>query len=211
LNNKRIRDVNLCLITDRTFFSAGCSMYFAVEAALDAGVRAVQLREKDLPAKELFDMALWMRELTIEYGALLFINDRVDVALSVSADGVHLSRSGLPVQAVRQIAGETLIIGVSAHSLDEAIQAQKAGADFLTFGPVYETASKMKYGEPVGIESLRNVKSRAAIPVFAIGGIKPDKVKEVRAAGADGIAVISAILAAKDIGKTTETFLRLLK
>jgi thiamine-phosphate pyrophosphorylase len=183
----------------------------AFEAALDAGIKAVQLRERDLSTKELFDMAVWLRELTREYGALLFINDRVDVALSVSADGVHLGNSSLPVKAVREIAGNKLIIGVSAHSVDEALEAEKAGADFLTFGPLYETPSKIKYGIPVGIDSLNNVKSRVKIPVFAVGGIKPDKVKELRAAGADGIAVISAILTAKDIGKTTETFLRLLK
>jgi len=211
LNNKRLRDVNLFLITDRKFFNATCYLYLAFEAALDAGIKAVQLRERDLSTKELFDMAVWLRELTREYGALLFINDRVDVALSVSADGVHLGNSCLPVKAVREIAGDKLIIGVSAHSVDEALEAEKAGADFLTFGPLYETPSKIKYGIPVGIDSLNNVKSRVKIPVFAVGGIKPDKVKELRAAGADGIAVISAILTAKDIGKTTETFLRLLK
>ena len=199
------------LITDRKFFNAQCNLYLAFEAALDAGIKAVQLRERDLSTKELFDMAVWLRALTREYGALLFINDRVDVALSVSADGVHLGHSCLPVKAVREIAGDKFIIGVSAHSVDEALEAEEAGADFLTFGPLYETPSKMKYGLPVGIDSLNNLKSRVKIPVFAVGGIEPGKVKELREAGADGIAVISAILTAKDIGKTTETFLRLLK
>jgi len=204
-------DFRLYLVTDRKLFGAQCSMYQAFETALEAGVRSIQLREKDLTTKELFDMAFWMRELTQEYGARLFINDRVDVALSVSADGVQLGHASLPVRTAREIAGEKLLIGVSTHGVDEALEAEKEGADFLTFGPVYETPSKMKYGRPVGIEALRNVKTRVSIPVFAIGGIKPGKVNEVRAAGADGIAVISAILKAKDIGKTTVDFLRLLQ
>jgi thiamine-phosphate pyrophosphorylase len=186
-------------------------MYLAFETALEAGVKAIQLREKDLSAKALLDMAYWMRELTNEFGAQLFINDRVDVALSVKADGVHLGRQSIPVQAVRKIAGKTLMIGVSTHTVGEAIEAEKDGADFITLGPVYETPSKAKYGKPVGLETLREAKSRTTLPIFAIGGIKPGNVREVKEAGADGIALISAILTAQDIKKTTEDFLRVMK
>jgi thiamine-phosphate pyrophosphorylase len=211
MNREQLKDVNLYLITDRTLFTARCPLYLAIETALEAGVKAVQLREKDLSTRSLLDMAYWMKELTNEYGAQLFINDRVDVALSVEAGGVHLGRESIPVQAVRKIAGKTLIIGVSTHTIGEAIEAEKDGADFITIGPVYETPAKAKYGKPVGLETLKEAKSRTTLPIFAIGGIKPGNVREVKEAGADGIALISAILTAQDIKKTTEDFLRVMK
>lgn len=186
-------------------------MYLEIETVLEAGVRVVQLREKDLPVRELFDMARWMRDLTREYHAHLFINDRVDIALAVEADGVHLGRQSMPVYAVRKIAGNRLCLGVSTHTMDEALDAEKDGADFITLGPVYKTPSKLNFGNPIGIEVLREVKSRISIPVLAIGGMKQDKVKEVMDAGADGIALISAILTSENIKETTEEFLRLLK
>jgi thiamine-phosphate pyrophosphorylase len=204
-------DFRLYLITDRKLFSAACSLYFALEDALSAGVKAIQLREKDLSIRELLDVAHWMRDLTNEYGAKLVINDRVDIALAAGADGVHLGQQSMPPDAVRKIAGNKLIIGVSAHGLDEAVAAEKSGADFITIGPVYKTPSKLKYGNPINIETIKEVKSRISIPVLAIGGIKKARVHEVREAGADGIAMISAILTAEDIQKTTEEFLRLLQ
>jgi thiamine-phosphate pyrophosphorylase len=204
-------DFKLYLIIDRKFFNAQCSMYMAIETALEAGVGVIQLREKDLSVRQLFDMAVWMRELTGEYGAKLFINDRVDVALSVGADGVHLGLNSIPAHAVRKISGDKLMVGASAHGVEEAITAEKDGADFITLGPIYETPSKLKYGKPIGVDTLGEVKSRVSVPVFAIGGIKLDRVKEVRDAGADGIAMISAILGSNDIKESTEEFLRLLK
>lgn len=204
-------DFNFYLITDRKLFSAQCSMYLAIESALEAGASVIQLREKDLPVRELLDMALWMRELTKEHDAKLIINDRVDIALSVGADGVHLGRNSIPASAARKISGGKLMIGVSTHSIGEACDAANDGADFVTLGPIYQTSSKLKYGNPLGVDIIKEVKARISIPVFAIGGIKPDRIKEVRKAGADGVAVISAILEAKNIEETTEEFLRLLK
>ena len=201
----------LYLITDSKLFAAQCSMYFAIETALKAGVKFIQLREKHLPTRKLLDMGYWMSELTKEYGAKLFINDRVDIALAVGADGVHLGQDSIPAHAVRKIAGDKLLVGVSTHGIDEAIEAEKDGADFITLGPIYHTPSKLKYGSPIGINILREVKSKVSIPVLAIGGIKLDKVKEVIEAGADGLALISAILTAENIKETTEEFLRLLK
>ena len=201
----------LYLITDRKLFSAPGVMYMALETVLEVGVKAIQLREKDLAVRELFDMAVWMRELTGKYNALLFINDRIDVALSVQANGVHLGQNSLPVSAARKIAGRKLLIGVSTHSVEEALEAEKDGADFVTLGPVYETPAKLNYGPPIGIDTLRKVKSRVSLPVYAIGGIKPERVEEVKKAGADGLALISGILAAKNIKETTESFLRLLQ
>lgn len=197
------------MITDRKLFTDNHLLFTAVEEALKGGSKAVQLREKDLGTRDLLDMAYKMRELTKTYEAKLFINDRVDIALAVEADGVQLGKESIPAHAVRKSFQDKLIIGVSTHSLDEAIEAESGGADFITLGPVYHTPSKMKYGEPIGIEILRKV-AKISIPVFAIGGIKLDKVREVKEAGADGVALISAILIAESIKETTEVFLRLL-
>ena len=203
-------DFNLYLITDRKLFTDDSLLFTALEEALRGGLKAVQLREKDFVARDLLGMAYKMRELTKAYQAGLFINDRVDIALAVEADGVHLGRESIPAHAVKKTFKDRLIIGVSTHSLDEAVQAEKGGADFLTLGPVYHTPSKMKYGEPIGIELLKSIKGKISIPVFGIGGIKIDKVGEVKDAGADGVALISAILKAKNIRETTENFLRLI-
>lgn len=204
-------DFKLYLITDRKLFTVHCSLFTAIKEALKGGLKAVQLREKDLGTRDLLDMGYRMRELTKQHGAKLFINDRVDVALAVEADGVHLGQMSIPPYAVRDIAKDKLLIGVSTHSLEEAMRTEKEGADFITIGPVYHTPSKAQYGKPIGIDTLRKVKSMVSIPVFAIGGIKLDKVREVTNAGADGVAVISAILASEDVKETTQEFLRLLK
>jgi thiamine-phosphate pyrophosphorylase len=204
-------DFKLYLITDRKIFTTECLLYIAVEDALKGGIKAVQLREKDLPTRKLLELARWMRELTKEYGANLIINDRVDIALAVGADGVHLGRDSIPAGAVRVMSDSKLLIGVSTHGIDEAIEAEKGGADFITLGPIYETPSKLKYGNPIGIDMIRQVKSNISIPVLAIGGIKLNKVHEVMETGADGIAMISAILTAENIKETTEKFMRCLK
>ncbi len=204
-------DFRLYLITDRKLFKSLCAFYFAIEDALSGGVKAIQLREKDLTARELFDIATWMRELTCEYDARLFINDRVDIALAVGADGVHLGQKSIPVRAIRNSFGNKLIIGCSTHSLEEALKAEKEGADFITIGPVYETPSKVIYGKPIGLEVLKKTKSSLSIPVFAIGGIKLNKIEELKESGVDGVALISAILAEENIKETAMEFMRILK
>ncbi|MDO8747391.1 MAG: thiamine phosphate synthase [Thermodesulfovibrionales bacterium] len=203
-------DFRLYLITDRKVLSSQFSLLSSVEAALKGGVKALQLREKDLGTRELLDMAYRMRELTGKYRAKLFINDRVDIALSVEADGIHLGQKSIPAYAVRRIVKDKFMIGVSAHSIEEAKQAEKGGADFITLGPVYQTPSKLKYGQPLGVDIIRKIKAEISIQVFAIGGIKKDSNKEVLDAGADGVALISGILGAKDIKEKTGEFLRLL-
>jgi thiamine-phosphate pyrophosphorylase len=210
-NSDRLTDLKLYLITDGKLFNTLCSMYVAIEAALRAGVKFIQLREKHLETRNLLDMASWMLELTKEYNAKLLINDRIDIALAVNADGVHIGQESLPVHTVRKIVGNKLLIGVSTHSLGEAVGAEKNGADFITLGPIYHTPSKLNYGNPIGVDILRRVKSKISIPVLPIGGIKLDKVKEVMDAGADGVALISAILTADNIMGTTKEFLRLIK
>ena len=203
-------DFNLYLITDRKLFTDHSSLFNAVEEALKGGLKAVQLREKDSGTRDLLDTAYRMRELTNTYQAKLFINDRVDIALAVEADGVHLGKESIPADAVRKTFQNRLLIGVSTHSLEESLDAEKGGADFITFGPIFHTPSKMKYGEPIGISMLRKVRPEISIPIFAIGGVKLDKVKELKEAGAYGVALISAILTSGNIRETTEEFLRLL-
>lgn len=170
----------------------------AVELALQGGVRAVQLREKDLSSRELFELAIEMRKITSRHNALLFINDRLDIALAVDADGVHLGGESIPLQKARALMGQDRLIGVSCHDPVSAQNAQQRGADFITFGPVYFTPSKAPYGDPVGAEKVRLVTAALTIPVFGLGGIKDSNVRQVMNAGARGISVISAILAAED-------------
>ncbi len=212
-------DFELYLITDRKLFTNDYSLFTAIEDALKAGVKAVQLREKDLSTRELLGMAYKMKELTARYEAKLFINDRLDVAMSVDADGVHLGQSSMPAHAVRKAVNASRIthhasrflIGVSTHNQDEALTAEKEGADFITFGPVYPTPSKLKYGKPVGIDSLKKIAERVVIPIFGIGGIKPDNAKAVINAGAYGIALINGILGEDDVALAAEKYLKILK
>jgi thiamine-phosphate pyrophosphorylase len=190
-------DFKLYLITDRKV--AAKPLPEAVRLALEGGVRAVQLREKDLPIRDLLALAQELRSITREFGAKLFINDRVDVAVAVGADGVHLGGQSMPASAVRKIAGDTLLIGVSTHTFNEARVAEKEGADFITYGPVFATPSKAQYGPPVGIDALTTVKRDIHLPVYAIGGMQGGRLSRVFGTGCTGVALISAILGADDI------------
>lgn len=203
-------DFSLYLITDRKLFADTDSLIAAVEDALMAGVNAVQLREKDLPTRELLDLAYRTREITIKYGAKLFVNDRLDIAMSVEADGVHIGQSGMPVHAVRKVIAHKMMLGVSTHNVQEALTAQEEGADFITFGPLYQTPSKLQYGGPVGIDSLKKVRERLSVPVFGIGGIKLYNIKEVMDSGADGIALISGILGAGNVNAAAKEYLEII-
>lgn len=205
MNSEQSIDFRLYLITDRKLLTAHRSLVTAVKKALKGGARAIQLREKDLNIRELLKLACRMRDLTKRYNTKLFINDRLDIALAVEADGVHLTQQSIPADAVRKAIKGSLLIGVSTHSLKEAEEAEKAGADFITIGPIYETSSKLRYGAPIGINTLKMVTENIKVPVFAIGGVKADKVDELRKAGAYGVAIISEVFGAKDIqGKTKE-------
>jgi len=190
-------DFDLYVVTDRQL-TAGRPLHLVVEAALRGGARAFQLREKDLSPRDLYPLALEMRQLTRTYGAHLLINDRVDVALAVDADGVHLTTTSLPATVARQLLGPGRLIGVSTHSIAEAQTAADEGADFVVFGPVFYTPSKAPYGEPVGLNALQAVRAAINLPILAIGGVKKANLDQVLAAGASGIAVISAIISADD-------------
>jgi thiamine-phosphate pyrophosphorylase len=151
-----------------------------------------------------------LREITTRHGARLLINDRLDIALAAEADGVHLAENSLPVSRVREIAGESMLIGVSCHGIEGAAAAQENGADFITFSPIFFTSSKAPYGEPLGTERLADACLLLRIPVFALGGIKKETIRTVLAHGAGGIALISAILAEDNPERTAREMLALL-
>ncbi|MFQ5827920.1 MAG: thiamine phosphate synthase [Candidatus Methylomirabilia bacterium] len=198
-------DFSLYLVTDR-LQSGGRPLGDIIEECLGAGLRAVQLREKDLSALDLLSVARPIRYLTRRLGARLFINDRVDVALAVEADGVQRGHGSLPVSAIRFAVGDRLRVGASVHSLEEARAVEREGADFILFGPVYDTPSKRPYGAPQGLGALQRVVRAVRLPIFAIGGVTAERVVEIRRTGAHGVAVISAILSAARPAEATKAF-----
>jgi thiamine-phosphate pyrophosphorylase len=194
------------LITDCKRFQDDC-LLDNIEAALKGGVRDLQLREKNLPLRDLHSLAVVLRQMTERYGARLYINGRVDIALMVEADGVHLPEDGLPANEVKACYPH-LLVGVSTHSLDSARQAEKDGADFITFSPIFATPSKKEYGPPQGLEKLRAVCKEVPLPVLALGGISKDRVSTVLEEGAHGIALISGIWNGPDIKKESIEYLQ---
>lgn len=187
---------SLYLITDRK--AAGPrGLLSTVEAAFKGGVTLVQLREKDLSAKELLSLAIELKTLAARYKARLLINDRIDIALLANADGVHLTSTSYSPKEARKLLGNKALMGVSTHSLEEALRAQDDGADFVTFGPVFHTPSKAGMGGPLGIDRLKEAAQKLSIPVFGLGGIDESNIKAVAAAGAR-VALISAIMASSD-------------
>ena len=166
--------------------------------ALRGGVRAIQLREKDLTTRDLYHLAETLLIATREAGAALLINDRVDVAMALSADGVHLRRESLPPREARELLGPGKLIGMSCHSAADVREATGAGVDFVVLGPVFETPSKVSYGPPLTTAALLDARAASSLPILAIGGIKKAQVRDVMAAGADGVAVISVVMSAPD-------------
>jgi thiamine-phosphate pyrophosphorylase len=212
--SRSVIDFSLYLITDRRA-TGGVPLPDAVGAALAGagsagGGCAVQLREKDLPTRELLELALRVRDRAAAAGSRLLINDRVDLCWASGSDGVQLRTDSLPTTVVRRLLGEACLIGVSAHSLDEAVRAEAEGADFVLFGPVYETPSKSAYGPPQGLGRLADVTARVGVPVFAVGGVTATRVPELRRAGARGAGVISAVFGAGDIAHAAEALQRAL-
>ncbi len=195
---KDLHDLRLFLITDRSLFEDQKYFLTAVEAALSGGVKALQLREKDLPDSELIKLGFQLRKLTSNYRAKLIINSRADIAKKIGADGVHLAESSFSVNETKSIF-PSLILGVSTHSLEGANFAEAQGADYITFSPVYETPSKASYGPPQGLDALRQITQAISLPVLALGGITLDRVPDCLEQGAFGIALISDIWSSSNI------------
>ncbi len=180
-----------------TSFCAGRTALEVLDRVLDAGVGIVQLREKDLGGRELYELALEYRRRTEAAGALLIIDDRLDMALAAAADGVHLGRADLPVAAARRLAPD-LIIGASSHSLEEALAAQEAGASYVNLGPIFPTATKPQ-AVALGVEAISRLAPYLKIPWSTMGGINQGNIAQVVARGARHPAVMSAVTAAPDV------------
>ena len=204
-------DFSLYLISDQQALPQGRDFLTSVEQALQGGVDAIQLRDKDLPACERLALAHQLRALTRRYRVRLLINGSVDIALAAEADGVHLGASSQPVAEARRLLGPQRLIGYSAHSPAELAMAAEQGADFATFSPVFFTPSKAAYGSPQGLERLAAACSTSPIPVFALGGIDPTHIAAVCQVGAQGVAVISAILASSEPRSAAQAFNTALK
>jgi len=193
----------ICFITDRKY--SDLPFYAMINIALRAGVKCIQYRDKDLSRREIYGNAVTLRELTRFFDATFIINDHADIALAVDADGVHLGQDDLPLKEARKIMGGR-IVGISTHNLDQAKEAELGGADYIGFGPVFYTATK-DAGAPKGIDNLRAVKENVSIPVVAIGGISLDNISSVISAGADAVALATAICKG-DAAANAEKFVR---
>ena len=205
---RRFNAAGLYLVTSQSM-SAGRSTQDVVRAALAGGVKLIQLREKELPLRAYVTLAEELRDLTAQAGALLIINDRVDVALAVGADGVHLGQDDFPVPAARRLAPD-LIIGASTHSIEEARQAQDEGASYLNIGPVFPTGTKRWEGEFLGVEGVKRIARVTKIPFTVMGGIKKEHFPELVRAGARTLALVTAVTAAPDPCRAAHELLELL-
>ena len=184
-------DFQLCYITDRRALEAG-ALLPRIEAAVRAGVDLLQIREKDLPTRELIDIVRPAVKMTRGSSTRLVVNDRLDVALGLGAAGVHLGNHSLPASIVRKIVPPDFLVGVSCHSLEEALAATIARADYILLGPIFETPSKLAYGPPLGLAKLREVAAQVSVPILALGGVTVDRARaclEAGAAGIDGISI----------------------
>jgi thiamine-phosphate pyrophosphorylase len=178
--------------------SNGRSNLEVLKAVIQGGARIIQLREKEYSGKKMYDLALKFREITTKAGVLLIINDHVDIAMAVAADGVHLGQDDLPLNAARKIAPE-LLIGASTHSLPEATQAQKEGADYINIGPIFPTGTKEGLKRFLGPEAIAAISPRIDVPFTVMGGISESNIDQVLTYGARRVAMVTAITQAPDI------------
>lgn len=204
IKKRFIDNLFFTLITDRNLCKR--SLFSTIELALKGGVKTVQLREKGLTTSEFYSLASELRRITLHFKANLIINDRVDIALAVEADGIHLGWQSLPYKIVRGLFGSEKLIGISTHTRQEALLAQGNGADYITFGPIFTTASKAGLLEPVGPDAIQELKNEIKIPVIALGGINEKNGEIVLKRGADGIAVISSIMLADNPEEVAKSF-----
>ena len=190
-------DYTLYLVTDRQLMSCD-SLTEAVEQAILGGCTMIQLREKELSSLEFYNQAVAVKQVTDKYHIPLIINDRIDIAMAVQATGVHIGQHDLPAAAVRKVIGENMLLGVSASSIVEAIQAQQDGADYLGVGAMFPTGTKTD-ADSVSMEELQKIRTAVSLPIVVIGGINKGNAGRFKPMGIDGLAVVSAIIAQSDI------------
>ncbi len=200
--------LRLCLVTDRGL-ARGRPLADIVAAAVRGGATMVQLREKNATTRAFLEEARTLKALLKPLGIPLVINDRLDIALAVDADGVHVGQTDMPVAEVRRIAGPRKFIGLSITNATQIVQSDAAMADYLGIGPLYLQQTKNDASTPLGVEGFRHLRAQTQKPVVAIGGLKPDNSAPVIAAGADGLAVVSAIVGAEEPERAAREFARL--
>ncbi len=197
--------VSLCVITDAVL-APGLDHTSIARAALQGGADMIQLRDKTGSLRDLLPQARAIQALCRSHGAVFIVNDRLDLALAAEADGVHVGQEDLPATAARRLLGPRRILGVSTHNQEQAHAAREAGADYIGFGPMFPTGTKLTGYAPRSIEALSEIRRAVRFPILAIGGITLENVETVIAAGADGAAVISAVVAARDITQAAAEF-----
>ncbi|MCX5728676.1 MAG: thiamine phosphate synthase [Nitrospirae bacterium] len=199
-------DFRLLLVTDR-HQTKGRPLIPLLQRVLTVAAPAIQLRERDLSARELVTLAREVQAVTASRTSQLLINDRIDVALALEGVGVHLRSNSLPVPVARQLLGARRLLGISVHAIEEGLLAQSQGADYIVLGPIYETPSKQMFGPPLGIHTLEKACRLVRIPIIGIGGVTAARAREMRCAGAFGAAVITAIFGADDVESATRELL----
>ncbi len=201
----------LYVITDPKA-SRGRSDLQVAEAAIAGGADVLQLRDKEASSGRLYEVALQLRKLTRDAGIPFIVNDRLDIALAADADGVHVGKTDLPASVARKIMGPGRILGVSVDTVEEAVLAERDGADYLGVGPVFEArGTKPDAGPPLGVDRIARIRRRCGLPIVAIGGINAENARTVREAGADAAAVISAVVSADDIAHAARRLKRILE
>lgn len=200
-------DMLLYAVTDRTWLN-GQSLSFQVEQALKGGISCVQLREKELSYNDFLNQALELKQVCKNYDVPFIINDDVEIAVKCNADGIHVGQSDMDAYDVRSKIGRDMILGVSVHSVSEALTAQEKGADYLGVGAMFSTSTKLDAND-VSFETLSDICKAVSIPVVAIGGIQKHNIKELAGTGIDGVALISAIFASEDIVSECQTLKKL--
>ncbi len=192
----------LYAVTDRDLLG-NTSEVQAARLCYEGGADVVQLRAKNVDGRELLAVAKEMQKIAEEYCKFFIVDDRVDVAVLAGADGVHIGQSDIPVAEARRICGDDMIIGVSVSTVEEAVKAVEDGADYLGIGPIFSTKTKADAGDALGLDAIYDIRKAVDVPVVGIGGINKGNLLDVLHAGADGVAVVSAIMAQKDIKAAT--------
>lgn len=203
-------DLSLYVIVDRGMIKGRSPIQVAREA-ITGGATALQLREKKMEGRDLYTFASSLKKIAKKRRALFIVDDRVDIAKACDADGVHLGNKDLPIKIARKILGKKKIIGATVRNLSQALKAQKEGADYLSLGPIFPTRTKQGLPPPRGLKAITRIKKKIKIPLIAIGGINRNNVTSVIKAGADGVAIASAVVEAKNIRKATKELLKQIK
>lgn len=207
--SKKLKDFGLYFITDSKLTRK--NVIEDAKAALKAGVKVVQYREKEKQTRQMLDEAAKIMKICKKNNALFLVNDRIDVALAVDADGVHLGQEDMLYSHARKLLGNKKIIGLSAHSIKDALQNQALGADYTSIGPIYYTTTKKDAKEPIGLEPIRKLKNNLKIPFVAIGGINEANIDDVLKAGARNVAIISGIVAKDNVEGRIKFFISKIK